>query len=74
MIEHCVAAINAERKEEAYRIYVTDCYMTIINQLAGKQALKSRFYDFLHPVPVDNRSPEEIVAENIKRMGLKVVK
>ena len=74
VIEHCIAAIKAEMKDESYRCYVTDCFMNIVNMLAGKQALKKRYYDILHPAPVDERSAEEIVADNIKRLGLKVVK
>lgn len=72
VIDHCVAAINAEQQEECYRVYVTDMLANIYNGLGG--SCKTRYYNILHPAPVDTRSAEEIVAENNKRMGLKVVK
>lgn len=72
MIDHCVAAINADRATESYRVFVTDLLTGIFNSLGGK--LKTRYYDVLHPAPVETRSAEEIVAANNARMGLKVVK
>lgn len=47
--------------------------MTVVNFLAGKKALQTRYYEILHPAPADERSAEEIVAERIARLGLKVV-
>ena len=32
-----------------------------------------RYYDIIHPAPVDNRSAKEIVADITARAGLKVV-
>jgi len=74
VIDHCIAALKAERNVEAYRYYMSDCLMIIVNGLSSKQVIKKRLYDILHPAPVDERSAEEIVADNIKRLGLKVVK
>lgn len=33
----------------------------------------TRYYDILHPAPVDNRSANEIIADITARAGLKVV-
>ena len=70
--EHCIAAIRAERQEEQYRCYVANCQF-VLSKLVSRDAIKKQLYEILHPAPVDERSAEEIVADNIKRMGLKVV-
>ena len=65
-----------ERKEEAYRIYVTDA-LRIIGQNTAKYAggsyQQQRFADIIRPHKDDGRIGEEIAADVIKRAGLKVV-
>jgi len=36
--------------------------------------INRRYYDIIHPEIVDNRTPDEIVADITARAGLKVVK
>lgn len=43
-----------------------------IGKFAGISAEKT-YHDMLHPKPVDERSPQEIVAEITAKAGLKVV-
>lgn len=73
MIDHCIAAINTRRMQENYEIYMTDAAYAIVNGLYGGKAGITRYYDVIHPQPVDNRTGEEIAAEVIARLGLKAV-
>ena len=74
VIEHCIAAINKKRQDEALRYYATDCLWLIANAWYQGKPIKQRFYDLLHPQPVDNRTPQEIADDIARRAGLKVVK
>lgn len=40
---------------------------------SGEGAKYPRFYDLMHPAPVDERTGEEIAEDIIKRHGLMVV-
>lgn len=71
VIEHCVAVHSARQRQEAYQVYTTDCLSAIAKGLGAK--VDRRFYDIIHPRPVDNRSAEEIANDLIKKMGLKEV-
>ena len=51
---------------------MSDCMAGVITALGGKDV--KRLYDILHPAPVDNRTPDQIVADITARAGLKVVK
>ena len=53
-------------------MYVADCLRLPAMGMAAKSVV--RFYDILHPAPVDIREPKEIVADIVKKAGLKVVK
>lgn len=46
-------------------------FLSIYGALGGTS--KTRYYDILHPAPVDDRSADEVAADVIGRMGLKVV-
>lgn len=72
LIEHCVAAIGQKDRREAFEVYVADCLRLSAMGMVAHNV--TRFYDILHPAPVDNREPKEIVADIVKRAGLKVVK
>lgn len=74
VIDHCIAAINNKHKEEAFRYYATDCLWLIANAWYQGKPMKQRYYDLLHPKPVDNRTPQEIADDIARRAGLKVVK
>jgi len=75
VIDHCVAAINHERKQERdvlrYRVYMSDVLRCIANGMYKGDPVKKRYYEILHPEPVDNRTGEEIAADIVKRIGLK---
>lgn len=64
-------AMNTQRKNEAYRVYITDCFYGIFSALGGK--MDRRYYDILHPETVDTRNGEEIAYERLERFGIKVV-
>jgi len=63
--------MEAARKEDFYKTYTADSFHFILKQL-GVQI--KPYSEILHPVPVDNRSPQEIARERAAKMGLKVVK
>lgn len=64
-------AMNTQRKDEAYRVYVTDCFYGIYSALGGNMG--RRYYDILHPAQEEERSGEEIAHERLERFGIKVV-
>ena len=64
-------AMNTRRQDEAYRVYVTDCFYGICSTLGGK--LERRYYDILHPAQEETRSGEEIAYERLERFGIEVV-
>ena len=72
VIEHSVAAISRKNRREAFEVYVADCLRLSAMGMVAKGV--TRFYDILHPAPVDDRDPKEIVAEITAKAGLKVVK
>lgn len=68
--------LEEKMKDEAYKIYVTDCLQTISQNTAsyvGGQAMTRRFIELIEPKPQDNRTGAEIAADVIKSCGLKVV-
>lgn len=66
-----IAALDERRQNEAYRVYVTDCFYGIFSALGGK--MERRFYEILHPEAEDTRSGEEIAYERLERFGIEVV-
>ena len=70
-MQTCIGEIDAQRKEEAYRVYETDCLYAIGRFL--KIPLERRFYDILHPTPKDTRTGEEIANDRLAKFGIKVV-
>lgn len=66
-----ITAVGDYRREEAYRVYVTDCFYAITQSLGNP--MRRRFYDMLHNTPEDERDGEEIVYERLERFGVKVV-
>ena len=51
---------------------MSDLIRAISMSLGAKNV--SRFYDIIHPAPVDYRNPREIVAEIVEKAGLRMVK
>lgn len=72
VIDYCVGSINAKNKAEAYQVYIADCLKGIARSVGCK--ISRRFYDVLHPAPVDNRPVKEQVESIAARAGIKVVK
>lgn len=66
-----VATISARRREEVYRVYVTDRLFTLCAALNNTP--QKRYYDLLYPEPVDTRTGEEIARERLESFGIKVV-
>lgn len=60
------ARIDENNREEAYRIYVTNCLQ---NAPQGKYITKS-WYDIMNPKKDDGKSAEEIAIDVISRAGL----
>lgn len=71
LTDSLITAMNVHRQNEAYRVYVTDCFYGIFSALGGK--MERRFYDILHNTPEDERDGEEIAYERLERFGIKVV-
>lgn len=65
------AALDARLKEEAYRVYVTDCLYYVAE--AWGTRMKCRYYEILHPQPEDKRTGKEIALDRLDRFGIKVV-
>ena len=75
-MRYATARFNQHQRDLAYRIYVTDCLrMAAENTAKMSQGSYTtvRFYDFINPKPVDNRSGNEIAADIIKRAGIEVI-
>ena len=75
-MRYATARFNQHQRDLAYRIYVTDC-LRMATENTAKMSQGSyatvRFYDFINPKPVDNRSGNEIAADIIKRAGIEVI-
>lgn len=66
------------QREEAYRIYVSECArITTENtaRMAGKEAkyMSVKLNDLINPKPVDDRSGDEIANDILSRAGIEVV-
>lgn len=72
VIEHCVAEIKKRNRADNFRYYMADCAAGVLMRLGVKDV--KRLYDFEHPTPEDDRTPEEIIDDITARAGLKVVK
>ena len=63
VIEHCVSTLNSIRKEENYRVYVTDI-LRVISKGVGYE-IKLGYADFLekskNSQEEEERTPDEII-------------
>ena len=69
VIDHCAAALQAEEKEKAYRIYVTDCLRMIAKNtapIALGEYIGKRYLDIINPKPEETRTADEII-DHIKK-------
>lgn len=63
VIEHCVSTLNSIRKEENYRVYITDI-LRVISKGVGYE-IKLGYADFLEKAEnsqeTEERTPDEII-------------
>lgn len=75
-MRYAASRIGSHCKEKAFREYVAEGVRMISQntaKFAGGHYLSVRYGDIIHPKPQDTRTGEEIVADIIRRAGLKVV-
>ena len=65
-----LAAMDDCRMDEAYRVYVTDCFYVICASLGNK--IGRRYYDMLHPED-DRTDGNALARERLAHFGIKVV-
>lgn len=71
LMDTCINAINAQNDELSFWNYQADCLYLIASYLGCEPA--HRFYDILHPEPVDTRTGMEIAKDRLAHMGIEVV-
>lgn len=62
------AAIDAQNRDDMYRIYASDMLCCIARGSGG--TVERRYYDILHPPKEDRRTAEEIGEDFMARHGL----
>ena len=75
-MRYAIARYQSKQRDFAYRIYVTDCLRIISENTAkmgGGSYITAKFADIINPMPVDNRTGEEIASDIIKRAGIEVI-
>lgn len=75
VFEHILFAIQKERDELSYRIYVTDGLKAVNDNLSaylgGGVVLRDRYYDLVKKKkPKDTRTAEEVAEDIVSEMGL----
>lgn len=71
LTDSILAAISERRTMENYRVYITDCLYALCAWSGNP--IQHRYYDILHPRPIDNRTGGEIAKDMLERFGLEVV-
>ena len=75
-MRYAIARYQSQRRDLAYRIYVTEC-LRMISENTAKMSNGSytvaKFEDIINQKPVDNRTGEEIAADIIKLAGIEVI-
>lgn len=68
--------LERERRDEAYRIYLTDTLKIISENTAklGGNAVSIRFYDIIHGGTNQKieKTSEEIISELVRKGGIKI--
>lgn len=62
-------------EEKSCRVYITDALQVIAENTArmvGGKAMTTRWEELLNPKPKDTRTGEEIVADVLRKGGLKL--
>ena len=63
-MRYAIARYQSQRRDLAYRIYVTDCLRMQVEGIAsicGQKLEVDRFADVYYPKPVDNRTADDII-------------
>lgn len=63
------AAAASRQRDDSYKIYTTDLLRCIAQAMGC--TVERRYYDILHPAPVDDRDAEEIGSDFMRRHGLR---
>ena len=72
VVEHCIAFLQRQRKQEELTFYVTDALMYISQNtanVAGGKALQKRFYDVINAKPEETRTAQDIINNIKKKLG-----
>lgn len=75
-MRYAMARYQSQKRDLAYRIYVSDCLRIISENTAkmgGGSYITAKLADIINPKPVDDRTGEEIAADIIKRSGIEVI-
>lgn len=76
VIDYCVSAFSEKKKNEAYRIYVTDSLYSIANMYSrshgGEMAMEKRYLDVMEIMEKKEEKPEVTAEEVIERMRAKL--
>lgn len=70
-MRYAAAWMRREDERTAYQVYVTDALQAIAENTAkygGGSYIKIRWYDVIHPKPVETRTAEEIIAQVTSRL------
>ena len=76
MKDFCISLFQKEQEDKEVKIYYAECLRIITENTAkigGGSYITVKLDDILNPKPVDNRTAEEIAADNIKRAGIEVM-
>ena len=63
-MRYAIARYQSQKRDLAYRIYVTDCLriqLECVAQIGGQKLEVDRFADVYYPKPVDNRTADDII-------------
>ena len=77
-VRYVVARFKQERKDAAYRIYLTDCLRNIsasaadVSKMAGGEGryMATRFADILYPKPEETRTGAEIIEDLRQKLAV----
>ena len=75
-MRYAIARYRSQRRDLAYRIYVSDALRIITEntaKFAGGSFVKARYAELIKPQHKDDRSAEDIAAEIIIKAGIKVI-
>ena len=75
-MRYAVARYQRDRRDMAYRIYVTDCLRMITQNTAHKEGdryITAKYSELIDPNPKETRTGDEIAADVIKRAGIEVI-